>query len=234
MFHRYTKLVLPALLGAGLAVGTSARANQSTQTFTVAPTAISFFQDFAFNKFDTSTGNTLTGVTIFLTDSVTAQIDITNATGSSQNFRNASAAIPLEIDYGSNAPTAPPPTALLFSTPTASLGNGSVAANSTAHFPGLTASDSVTLNVLSTDFGKYSGPGNGTATLSFFGDFGQYSGSARTGVSFGGGATAGGTFTLTYTFTPPASPSTPEPGTYGLLVAGVSTSLVMVRRRRRK
>jgi uncharacterized protein (TIGR03382 family) len=223
MVTKRISLTLAALVGIGLAVIGSADAQVIVQTFTVPTgTAVPFSQNFTFNLFNTSLG-TLDTVTVALSTSITAEVDVFNQTGSSQTITGATASIPVML----TAPAGISETATGVAGPV----NGIAGVGDTA-FQGLPASANQSLNVPLIDFSSYEGVGPLTGTLTAAATSGSYSGSATTGVFFGGSATAGATVTVTYLYQPAGT--IPEPGATTFLAAGVLGSLGMVFRRRKK
>jgi uncharacterized protein (TIGR03382 family) len=223
MITRRISLTLAALVGVGLALGTSAGAQVIVQTFTIPSQAVPFTDSFTFNTFNTSMG-LLGGVTLSLSTSVTAEVDIFNSLATNQAFTNANASIPVTL-------TGPGPVNIT-ATSTAGPVNGTAIPGFNA-FPGLPASASTTLNVLPAFWSFYENPPSGvTGLLTAAATSGTYSGNANPGVFFGGSAVASGTITLTYFYQ--AAGTIPEPGTTTFLAAGVLGSLGMVLRRRKK
>jgi hypothetical protein len=227
MITRRISLSLAALVGVGLALGTSAGAQVIVQTFTFGsptPQNVPINDTFTFNTFNQSLG-LLGGVTLTLSTSITAEVDIFNSTGSNQAFTNAEASIPVTL-------TGPGPT-VVNETATAGPFSGTASPGFNA-FPGLTANASSTVNVLQANWLLYENPPSGlTGTLTATSTNGNYSGSGAGGaLFFGGSATASGTITLTYLYQ--TAGSIPEPGATTFLAAGVLGSLGMVIRRRKK
>jgi len=225
MFHTSKKIAVLAMLGAGLVIGKTASADSIVQNFTIPTQTVPFTNPFTFNLFDTTLG-TLNSVTIFLGTSATAEVDVINLSPGAKAFSNATATIPITA----TGPAAITVTDTLTAGPVS--GTTNPAAFSTTAVPGVTGSTSNSVGVPTIDFGSYEGVGGGTALITAASSAGTYGGTG-TGVAFSGSATASGTVTVTYDYTP-FSAATPEPGTWGLLVAGASTGLVLVRRRRRK
>jgi len=224
MITRSISLSLAALVGLGLAIGTSANAQVIVQTFTIPTQSVPFNINFTFNKFDSSLG-TLGLVQLDLATSITAEVDVFNSTNTPQNFTNDTASIPVTL-------TGPGP---VTETATATAGpiNGTVPAGPVVGaFPGITANANNSLNINPLLWiPNYEGVGPGTGTLNASSTSGSYAGTANTGVFFGGSATAGGTITLRYFYQPAGT--IPEPGTTTFLAAGVLGSLGMVLRRRK-
>jgi hypothetical protein len=224
MITRRISLSLATLVGVGLALGTSAGAQVIVQTFTIPTAPTSSINDtFTFNTFNSSLG-ILGGVTLTLSTSITAEVDIFNSSGGNLAFTQAEASIPVTL-------TGPGPT-IVNETATAGPFSGTATPGFNA-FPGLTANASNTVAVPQADWGLYENPPSGlTGTLTATSASGSYSGSGSSDLFFGGSATAGGTITLTYLYQ--AAGSIPEPGTTTFLAAGVLGSLGMVIRRRKK
>ncbi len=218
------KFACVALLGAGLVMGKTASADTITQPFTIPNQTVPFSNPFTFNLFDTTLG-TLNSVTIFLGTSATAEVDIHNGNATPRAFTNAKATIPI---------TATGPASITVTNSLIAGPFSGTAAPGDSAFPGVTGSTSASVSVPVSNFGSYEGSGGGASTITAASSDGVYSGSGGTGVFFGGSASASGNVIITYNYTPTSTSSTPEPGTWGLLVAGASTGLVLVRRRRRK
>jgi hypothetical protein len=224
MITRRISLSLAALVGVGLALGTSAGAQVIVQTFTIPTAPVPINDTFTFNTFQGSLG-ILGNVTLTLSTSITAEVDIFNSSGVNQAFTGATATIPVTL-------SAPGPT-VVNATAIAGPLSGTAAPGSN-DFTGLVSNASTTVNVPMIDWGLYEDPpASATATLTATSTTGTYSGSGAPGVLFfGGNATVGGTITLTYFYQPAGT--IPEPGTTTFLAAGVLGSLGMVIRRRKK
>jgi hypothetical protein len=225
MVHTSKKIAVLALLGVGLVIGKTASADSITQTFTIPTQTVPFSNPFTFNLFDSTLG-TLNSVNIFLGTSATASVNVFNTDpgGAPQSFTNATATIPITA----TGPAGITVTDTLVAGPFSGTTNSGFLSEKV--FPGVTGSTSNNVNVPSLDFGSYEGVGGGTSSLTAASSAGTYGGSG-TNVAFSGSATASGDVVVTYVYTP-FSAATPEPGTWGLLVAGASTGLVLVRRRR--
>ncbi len=222
MLRKNAGIVLTAV--ATMALSAAAHAQVIVQSFTVPSQAVSFSQSVSFNKFDTTLG-ILNSVTLSLSSSVTAEIDVFNFSGKTQSFSNATASVPVKITGpdGSNF------------TVTAVAGpiSGNVPAPlGITPFVGQTASNTGNSSIAPANFGSYSGFGGGTLNMTFQGLNGTYAGTAPSGVGFGGSASAGGTLTITYNYT--KIQPIPEPGSATFLAAGVLGSVGMGLRRRRK
>lgn len=190
-----------------LLVAMSASASAATVSYShITPnTAAPFTDNFTLQKFDTTLG-ALTNILISFATSTTAEVDIFNNTGVNQSFTNASASGPLTLNG--------PASATLNAIATATIPSGTVVPLGNA-FPGITGNNSASLTILPASFSAYSGTGTTTAAFSVVIGPGTFSGTSVPGVFFGGSAVAGGTSTITYTYTVPTG--TPEPATMGLL-----------------
>jgi len=222
MITRRVSLSLAALVGIGLAVGRGAGAQVITQSFTIPSQAVPFSNNFTFNLFDSTLG-VLGQVTVSLSTSITAEVDVFNSLAVNQSFTNATASIPVTL----TAPDA----VVLTATGVAGPVSGTAIPGFNA-FPGLTANASSSQNLPMADWGFYEGIGPMTGNLTASAASGTYSGNANPGVFFGGSAVAGGTITIVYLYQPAGT--IPEPGATTFLAAGVLGSLGMVIRRRRK
>jgi hypothetical protein len=225
MITKRISLTLAALLGIGLAIGQGAGAQVIVQTFTVPAGSMVPLTNgnFTFDLFDSTLG-VLDSVTVALSTSITATVDVFD-TGGTQSFSNATATIPITL-------TAPDG---ITSTATAVAGPiGGTVSTIVTQFPGITANANNTQNVPGADFSFYEGVGLVTAPLDVTSTNGSYSGTgpANGTIGFGGSATAGATVTITYLYQPAGT--IPEPGATTFLAAGVLGSLGMVIRRRRK
>jgi len=213
------------LLTLGLAVLAMApRADAAILTFShTTPTAtVPFTDTFTLSKFDTTLG-TLTGVTVTLSTTVTPEVDVFNSTTSAQNFTNGTASIPVTVT-GPSSTSATTTTSFLVPTGVANPGNNP--------FPGAPVTLSNTTTVAPANFGSFQGVGPGTASFTAAFANGTYSGTSVPGVFFGGSAAAGGTTTITYTFTPVVV-GAPEPSSIALVASGLGGFLVVRRVRRR-
>ena len=223
---RYHRILTPTL-GAGLLLlgGSFTRANALTLMYsqTIPTAAVPYTYNFTLPTFDSTLG-TLTGVTIDLSTSATAEVDVFNATGSSQSFTNAFANLPITVT-GPDTSTA---------STTVSAGPLSGTANPGFNtFPGITGTGTGSTSVPSSGFALYQTPGGAPANFAAAVSGGTYGGTAAPGVFFSGSATAGGTVKITYTYTVPNG-SVPEPGSVVLLCAGgISGAGVLLRRRKK-
>ncbi|MGA2052577.1 MAG: choice-of-anchor E domain-containing protein [Opitutales bacterium] len=219
---RRPSLFLALGVGVGLALATSAGAQVIIQTFTIpSGTSVPFSQNFTFNTFNPALG-ILGNVTLSLSTSITAEIDIFNANATPQPFTNATATIPVTLTG--------PGSATVLATAIAGPVSGTASPGLNA-FPGLPASASTTVNVLPTNWGFYENPPSGiTGTLNVSAAGGNYNGTPIPGVFFGGSATAGATVTLEYDY----STAIPEPGATAFLTAGALGGLGLALRRRKQ
>jgi uncharacterized protein (TIGR03382 family) len=216
-------LTLAALVSMGLAAAQGVQAQVITQTFTVPTgTVVPFNQNFTFNLFDTTLG-TLDQVTLSLSTSITAEVDVFNSLATPQAYTNATASIPVTV----TAPDSVTETATGIAGPVSGTANPGFNA-----VTGLPANANTSQMIPMGDWGFYEGIGPQTGNLNASSTSGTYSGNANPGVFFGGSATAGATITITYLYQPAGT--IPEPGATTFLAAGVLGSLGMVLRRRRK
>ncbi len=225
MITKRISLTLATLVGIGLAIGQGAGAQSIVQTFTVPTgTVVPFSQNFTFNLFNSNLG-LLDQVTLALSTTITAEVDVFNSTAVNQTINNATASIPVTL----TAPDSITDVATGIAGPLPpEIANPGFNA-----YGGNTATANTTQNVPMADWIPfYEGIGPGTGTLTAAAAAGTYSGQANPGVFFGGSATAGATITLTYLYQPAGT--IPEPGATTFLAAGVLGSLGMVLRRRRK
>lgn len=169
--------------------------------------AVPFVDVFTLPNFDPSLG-TLTGVTVSATTEALARVDVFNATNRARAFSNARASIPLTV-------TAPAGVTLRLVATAGPIG-GTAKPGYNA-FPGNSASGSGSIDLPASAFAAFIGLAPGSFSMTpgdYTADFGDatFSGTAVPGVFFGGNALAGGTTTITYTYTAaPLPPSTPDP-----------------------
>jgi hypothetical protein len=223
MITKRMSLTLATLVGIGLAIGQGAGAQVIVQTFTVPLQPVPINTNFTLNLFDTTLG-TLDSVTVALSTSITATVDVFNS-GGTQSFTNATATVPITL----TAPDAITATATAVAGPI----SGTVTGPFTT-FPGITANANNTQNVPNVDFSFYEGVGPLTAPVNVSSTFGTFSGTGPPNgtMGFGGQASASASITVTYLYQPAGT--IPEPGATTFLAAGVLGSLGMVIRRRRK
>ena len=191
----------------------AAQAAVITQTynFTPAPEPVPYDWNFTFNSFDTSLG-TLTGVQVNQILNVTAEVDVFNSTSSAKSFTNATASVPVTL-------TGPNPTFTLTTTGITTPISG-IANPGFNTFPGQTGSTSGSISDPNLSIYALGAPVPQSWTAS--GGNGTFSGTSSNGVFFSGNASAGGSVTLIYTYTPTTTSSStvPEPTTiFGSIVA---------------
>ena len=80
----------------GLTAAVSASADTEVFTYDIPTTAVSFSDPFTLTGFETSLG-TLTGITISLTTSVTAEVKVSNLDSFDNTFTSAYASVPVEV-----------------------------------------------------------------------------------------------------------------------------------------
>ena len=222
MLKKFAGIALTVV--AAMALSVASRAQVIVQTFTVPQQAVSFAQNVTFNKFDTTLG-VLNSITLSLSTSVTAEIDVFNFSNKAQTFTNATASVPVKI-------TGPDGSTFTVTSVAGPISGSVTSLVGVTPYAGNTATATGNSVILPANFGQYQGFGGGNLTVNFQGQNGTYSGSAGSNVFFGGSATAGGTLTLTYNYT--KIQPIPEPGAATFLAAGVLGSVGMVIRRRRK
>jgi xanthosine utilization system XapX-like protein len=198
-------LSLAAGLLVSLAFAMPSRADSVTYySSTVADQSVPFSYTLPVQQFNPSLG-TLTGVTISVDATVTADIQIINTTGADQTFTDATASIPVTVTG--------PAGVMAATTATGTIASG-IAAPGMNSFPGVTGSSTGTEAV--SDFTPYVGTGTFLGTIAVTASNGTYSGSGPTGLFFGGSVLAGGKIDVTYTFI-----AVPEPASMSLLGIGI-------------
>ena len=211
-----------------MALGLTAFANADTLIFShvTASQSAPFSDAFTLGGFQVGTNGValtaiLNSITIGLTETTTASVNIFNATASPQAYSNANSSVPIAV-------TGPGPTSLNFNA-VAGPFSGTAAVGQSV-IPGSPVTQTTSVNVLAANFGLYtSGP---TVSLTFATSTGAYSGSAVPGVFFGGDATSGGTVTITYNYTVPST--TPEPASMLLLGSALVGMGLLGRKKIRK
>lgn len=210
----------------GISAAEAATVTQ-TYTFNPAPEDVPYTWDFTFNSFDESLG-TLTGVSVLENLNVTAAVNVLNLSSTSQSFTNATASVPVTL-------TGPDPSFTLSTTATTAGINGTANPGpySNTTFPGATGSTQASIS--DTNLSDYESGTVVAQDWSAVAGYGSFSGSGPNGiVFFSGTASAGGSITLTYTYTPATTSSVPEPTTiFGSIVAlglGVAARRMKARR----
>jgi hypothetical protein len=226
--HKMLSLGVSSLMIAGLAVAASAQSTTSTQTATVALTPTNVNTNMSFAQFDPSLG-TLTSITINLTGTAfsTASVNSITAPGSNAYEFDSASTTHLQRPGGINTLI----TVLPFNPETQNLGGASDPALPFT-FPNNTATDTSGPTIFSgaSDLTLFTGPGTILLPFKVNGSSGVNGpGTINSSVSTQGGGSA----TLFYTYTA-FTTATPEPGTWAMLIAGASTGLVALRRRRNK
>jgi hypothetical protein len=199
-------------LVASLAMGKPSQADSVTYISTVVPDqSIPFSVPLTLPLFNPSLG-TLTGVTLSVDATITADIQVVNINTSPMAFTNATASVPV---------TATGPGGATATVTAMAVVPSGTAAPGLNDFPGVAGSTSGVNPVSPADFSLYIGTGTFTGTLSVVAPTGTFSGSGPPGLFFGGTATAGGSIDVTYTFTP----AVPEPSSMALLGIGMVSLL---------
>jgi len=226
MLRKCTSFGLVAASGAILCTGATAKAQVIVQTFTIPTNTVSYSTSENINLFNSTLG-TLNSVTLDLSTSITADIQVFNGTGLGYSFTAAEASVPVQAIGPAGTLTTTAVTPPINGTVTAAFG--------VTNFPGQTATADNSITLTSTpNLAAYTGFGGGTSSIAVNGILGTYFlvNGTPSGIAIFGSATAGGTLTLTYNYTKAAV--LPEPGVTSMFAAGVLGSLGMVIRRRRK
>jgi hypothetical protein len=210
------KLIL-ATASAALAVAGAASAATETFSYTVDQSTVPFTQDFTLSGFNTALG-TLTGVTLTLDDSTTAEVQIVSLNSTATPYTDATATIPVTV----TGPDGLTVDATVTAGPVA--GTAEPGLNTV---PGVPGSDTDSTNVSSSDFSLYESPGGVPVAYTFDALAGSYTGTSAGGLFFGGSAVAGGDISVTYTYTS----AVPEAATWALMLVGIGAVGGTMRRR---
>jgi hypothetical protein len=217
------------LLVTVVASGIGATADTLTQHWDFSATGATDFP-FQYFLFDTSLG-ALTNVRYELIADTNAVLNVYNFNPNPELFLNA--------HTSSNVSVMAPPSASVYFNTTL---NGSVASGvveamvggvpGQTDYNGLTDHQDISA-LVSTPFTGYFAPGGGLSpilqSINLHVSDATSSGTAGSGVGFGGSSTTSGTLYLRYDYT---SSRTPEPGTLALVFASASVAVAAVRRRR--
>ncbi len=198
-----------SLLATVSAMSISAFGAQISYSHTTTAQTTPFSDAFTLTSFNPALG-TLTAIAIDFSSTTTANLSVFNSTGSAGSFTNGSASVPLTVTG---------PTGVTNNvTATSTFASGAYGAPAGPYsYPGSPVNTvAPTFNVASANFASYTQPGAANVGFTVAGNSGTYGGTAANGVFFSGNATAGGTTTITYTYTVPST-GTPEPATMGLL-----------------
>ena len=230
--QKINSLGLSGLLLAGLAIAASA----DTVTFTsntIPLTRTSLFpQSLSLHEFDGSLG-TLTGITLVFTGNFQGKATAINNSGATATISALFSSVPLTL----NGPAGITLGATVTSTVDPSNFPFTLADGTQRSLTGPVSTSSGTAHPI--DFGDYTGTSSSVLSLTVTAGSVQASGSGTTtgdpdSLAYSGSGSAGGFASVTYTYTPTVVATTPEPGTWAMLVAGASTGLAAVRRRRKK
>jgi hypothetical protein len=189
-------------------LASAASAAVITQTQSFPPGSTPFTTGLTFNKFDTSLG-TLNGISIALSTTADASVDIINFRAVNQPYWNATATLPVSATTVAGADSVTT-TATVVAGPFAGVALPFLPGFIVNHASGLPVTANSLINVLPANFGFYEGLGVQTFGVNVSSLFGTFQGSSPIGLSFGGSAKLNGFVTVTYDY----SSAVPEPSTY--------------------
>jgi hypothetical protein len=211
----------------------TANADTVSYTSNVVPlTATNLFpQSLTLQEFNSSLG-TLTGINLSFTGNFQGTSNVFNASGQTATITSLQSSVPLTLNG---------PASIALSTTVTSIVSSlnfplTVLNGNQASFNGPISNSTGFASPI--DFADYTGSSSSTLSLSVSAGNVSATGSGSTtgnsnALFYSGSGSAGGYASVTYTYTPAVS-GTPEPGTWAMLVAGASTGLVALRRRRNK
>ena len=198
--------------------------------------AVPYTYQFGLPKFDSDWG-TLSSVTLSMSAQGQGLVKVLNASPTAQAFTNAFSQTPITISgpVGSTlnlAPTATVANGIVPGSYVDGLGNLVVGQYEQNNIPFTPASSIASISVPNADFSAYEGSGYQTANFTATAGQGNYSGTASSGVFFGGDVNAGGEVTITYDLITDSEYPAPEPG-FGFLAAGLFGAAFAFKRFRR-
>jgi hypothetical protein len=178
-----------------------------TFTNTTPTTDFGFTDNFTLTSFDTNLG-ALTGITIDLVSTGTANVSVINISGSANTFSDATVSIPLTV----SGPAGITPLVTI-------TGDGPVAGTVGSGFgpyifTGVPTTSSATENVDAGLFSEFESVGPVALNFSAAAETGTFGGSG-TGVLFSGTGDISAVTSITYTYTP--NTVTPEPALLGVV-----------------
>lgn len=234
----FKRLALAAALSLGLAAPAFANVIRFSHSTGTASGASPYSENFTLGRFDSNLG-TLTDILISMSFNVTGSVSVQNFNAVSESFTSASSWLPITL-------TGPASTTISASAGTAPVSNTVGAAVVAYVAPygwmmqpgsfsqtGLTGTPSSSTHVGPSAFSAYEGAGSALLNFSYLAGDGIYGGSSVAGVYFGGSASANGTISIAYTYTPGLIKDGAVPEPEGLALLGLSLGALVLARRRK-
>ena len=220
---KVNRLLLTGLAATVLAYGPSAKADTITQQWDFVAGSTQTFNE-TYNLFNSNLG-TLTNVRFRLVSDTNAEVQIANSNAFGTSYSDANSTTTVLVQG--------PPSAFTYVNQVLATAShsGFIGASSLVTFSGELDHQDSTTAVGGGSFYAYQQAGGGTAgdSIDVTVQNPHSEGTGGSGVFFGGSATTSGRLYLYYDFT---STTTPEPGTWALVIASASVSVAGIRRRR--